>query len=115
MYEEVSFESIESRPKLRHGMLPTNVKNIDKQRWGWTKYGPNNFGYGMVREEGEWYCQCCGAFQPEGMAQYLFPMDKEKKDYLRVCSICKHKQIETKIKKNKFFFKLELVRSYEKK
>lgn len=66
-----------------------------KMRYGWSKYGGPMFG--LVKSEHEWYCQSCSQLQPEGVAQYMIPINETLREYVRVCSICKHKQISEKI------------------
>lgn len=61
-----------------------------KMRYGWSKYGGPM--YGLVREEQSWHCQCCGKEQPKTVPQYMMPLDGMNRDFVRICSICKHRQ-----------------------
>jgi hypothetical protein len=65
---------------------------------GWTKWGGARSG--MLKEELEyWYCQNCGDKQISLLPSYMFPMDDECRDFVRVCSLCKAKAIVERLSK----------------
>jgi hypothetical protein len=79
-----------------------------KVRYGWSKFGGGFFG--MVKNEGDWFCQSCGQVQPEEFPQYMVPLDKTERDFLRICSVCKHIQIRHKLGKYNYVRIIQIVR-----
>lgn len=73
------------------------MSDVNKAKYGWSRWG--GAMYGLVKSEGEWVCQGCGKDQPVGVPQYYFPWDKEEREYVRLCSVCKHIQLSNKIPK----------------
>ena len=88
------------------------MDNIDltwgKIRYGWSKFGGGFFG--MVKNEGDWFCQACGQKQPEEFPQYMIPTDKNERDFIRICSVCKHIQIKHKLSKYSYIRIIKIVR-----
>jgi len=67
--------------------------SVTKMLYGWSKWGKGNFG--IFREIAEeWNCQLCAAKQIIGLPRYFFPMDDFRRDFLMVCSSCRHDLIE---------------------
>lgn len=90
----------------------TSVKTMEhrvitwgKVRYGWSKYGGPM--YGIVRSESEWICQACGDPQPHGVAEYVLPIDSMKRDYVRICAVCKHVQHRRRMT---YYHLIQLVR-----
>lgn len=72
--------------------------SITKKMYGWSKYGGARKG--LVKEElREWSCQLCGSRHVDSLPSYFVPEDESQREYMRVCSYCKHlameKQVET--------------------
>lgn len=70
-------------------------QELGKESYGWSKYGGGM--HGLVGDEGDWFCQLCGEEQPEESPKYMLPMDGTKREFLRVCSVCKHVQLKHKL------------------
>lgn len=59
-----------------------------KKMYGWSKWGGANLGL-FIEDMDEWCCQACGGKQPRGLPSYMLPHDSYKRDYFRICSVCK--------------------------
>jgi hypothetical protein len=90
-----------------------NRVEINKRMYGWSKYGGGM--YGMVKGESDWFCQSCGSKQAKEMAQYMIPIDIFKRDYIRVCGICKHVQLRHKLNYRQLCFRFRVREIHEKK
>lgn len=66
--------------------------DLNKLKYGWSKYGGSNLGLVKDRIDDEWYCTCCGLKQPKGIPTYL--IEFAPKDYLRICPVCENKRIQ---------------------
>jgi len=67
----------------------TVIVTINQAKYGWTKYGGAR--QGLVKGEHEfWYCQCCKTKLTKEMPQYMFPIDKNLREYVRICNTCEH-------------------------
>lgn len=78
--------------------MADNIKKVSvtKQMYGWTKWGGPNMG--LVKEElDEWYCQVCSSRQTRALPAYMIPLDKSERDFVRVCSLCKNKQLVAEV------------------
>lgn len=67
-----------------------------KKMYGWSKWGGRTMGL-IVDEIDEWSCQSCGLPQTKTLPSYMFPLDPAKRDYCRVCSVCKNMAVLKKI------------------
>lgn len=92
---------------MEHRVTVTTKATFTKMCYGWSKYGGPM--YGLVKDEQEWCCQACGKTQPEGFPQYMMPMDTSNREFLRICSVCKHTQLKKKMNYQKL---IELVRNH---
>lgn len=63
--------------------------------YGWSKYGGPR--YGLLKDEKDWFCQVCGEKQAKEMAQYMLPIDPFRRDFVRICGVCKHIQYRSKL------------------
>jgi len=71
--------------------------SITKMMYGWSKYGGKN--YGVVKHNGGWFCQTCGAEQPKSVPSYMFCTDNGGfREFVRLCSCCENLVKEKKIK-----------------
>jgi hypothetical protein len=71
-----------------------------KMCYGWSKY--NGGMSGLVKDEDDWFCQCCGEKQPKEFPQYMIPADSLEREFFRICSVCKHIQLRNKIERYQF-------------
>jgi len=73
-------------------------RKITKMMYGWSKYGGGR--YGLVGEETlpEWTCQACGSQIPKLIPPFMFPIDGDYRDFLRICANCQHNVIMYKVK-----------------
>ena len=63
--------------------------------YGWSKWGGGNKG--LVKEElKEWYCQACIKPQKKELPSYM--VETATREFVRVCSSCKHKMIKKNLK-----------------
>lgn len=68
---------------------------ITRLMYGWSKWGGGNKG--LVKEElDEWYCQSCSETQRKGLPSYM--VETAEREFVRVCSKCKHKMVEQNLK-----------------
>ena len=73
--------------------------------YGWSKWGGGNKG--LVKEElNEWYCQSCAKIQRKGLPSYM--VETAPREFVRVCSKCKHKMIVEKL--DSFYELIKIVR-----
>ncbi len=79
-----------------------------KQKYGWSKYSGGFMG--LVKDENDWYCQACGEPQAKELPQYMLPISKMEREYVRICSVCKHIQLRHKIGKYNFVRIIQIVR-----
>jgi len=65
-----------------------------KKMYGWDKYGGGRRG--MVIEDLDiWYCQSCKERQSRESPAYMLPLDEDiRREFVRVCSDCKHRAVE---------------------
>lgn len=66
-------------------MLLKNVK------YTWAKYGRYITGTENRVPNADWCCQACGEQQPYDIDPFLF--QKEKNEYLRICSLCQRQVV----------------------
>lgn len=84
-------------------------KEYNKEKYGWSKYGRNQTGE-PVDTEGKWSCQTCGQLQSDGCPHYILPMNEIRNEFLRICSVCKHIQLENKLSEYDYLVIISLVR-----
>ena len=73
----------------------TRTIKITRLMYGWSKWGGGNKG--LVKEElKEWYCQSCINLQKKELPSYM--VETATREFVRVCSNCKHKMIQKKLK-----------------
>lgn len=65
--------------------------------YGWTKWGGRTGGIFIDQSVEDWTCQSCGSRQTNHLPSYMYPFDEERREYMRVCSLCKHMAIIRKI------------------
>lgn len=64
-----------------------DVVNINKMKYGWTKYGGAR--HGLVKHRGEWTCQACAADHPDSLPAYMFNVDNGAfREFIRICAPC---------------------------
>ncbi len=85
-------------------------KEYNKAKFGWTKYGCTKVE--VVEDDGNWTCQTCGETQPNEFPHYFVPLDSNRYEFLKICSICKHIQLEHKLKKYDYITIINIVRRY---
>lgn len=62
---------------------------ITQKMYGWSKHG--GVRHGLVKEELDvWACQICAERQTRDMPSYMISMDEDQREFIRVCSKCKH-------------------------
>jgi len=81
-------------------MIPKDIqKEIDevfvhafnKEKYGWSKWS-GGF-HGMVGNEQDWSCQACGKQQCKELPRYKLALENSMtREYVSICSICKHVQ-----------------------
>jgi hypothetical protein len=77
-------------------MDPGSEDLTDNQmKYGWSKWGGPR--YGLLKDEKEWVCQACGEPQPKELPTYMLPLDSFYRDFVRICSNCKHIQYSRRI------------------
>jgi hypothetical protein len=82
---------------------------ISRMKFGWSKHGGAR--YGLMRQGGDWSCQCCGESQPAGMPAYMFPYDAENlREFLRICAVCENFYKEHKSEIKDFYDLIEACR-----
>lgn len=71
--------------------------SITKKMYGWSKYGGARKG--LVKEElDEWSCQLCGSTNNRSLPAYFVPEDATQREYMRICSDCKHLALKHDLK-----------------
>ena len=66
-----------------------NINRLSKARYGWTKYGGAR--QGLVKQNGNWYCQACGREHPDSMPAYMMCVDNGQfRDFVRLCAGCEN-------------------------
>jgi len=69
---------------------------ITKKMYGWSKYGGAR--HGLVKEKlPEWTCQLCGSIHTSELPSYFMEETSDKREFYRICSVCKHKAIKLEI------------------
>jgi len=86
----------------------SSSKAFNTMRYGWSKFGGGFFG--LVKNEGKWFCQACGGEQTDDLPQYYIPMDKTEREFARVCSLCKHIQFKYKLGRYNYVRIIQIVR-----
>lgn len=86
--------------------VETEEISIGKMKYGWSKWGGPM--YGLVKDEQDWFCQACSKPQPKEMPNYMLPIDRSGREFVRICSICKHIQLQNKIS---YYQLIQLVRN----
>jgi len=71
-------------------------KEYNTITYGWSKYRPKQV---KSKKEYSWTCQTCGEEQPLEVPHYFVPIDQTRHEFLRICSVCKHIQLENKLGK----------------
>lgn len=62
---------------------------ISKMKFGWSKYGGAR--QGLVKQGGNWFCQACGAEQPDSLPAYMMCVDNgEYREFIRLCAVCEN-------------------------
>jgi hypothetical protein len=90
--------------------LPLEIrKALNKQKYGWSKWGGPNFGLVQKNLTPEWFCQACKQMQPEELTPYMFEF--VEREYIRICSKCHHVRITNDIQPLQFDILIDLVRS----
>lgn len=84
-------------------------KEYNKEKYGWSKYGRMKV-VEPVETDGKWTCQTCGEQQPDSCPHYILPMDENRFEFLRICSVCKHIQLENKLTEYDYLVIIRLVR-----
>ena len=57
--------------------------------FGWTKYGGAR--HGLVKQNGNWYCQACGKEHPDSMPAYMLCIDNGNyREFVRLCGNCEN-------------------------
>lgn len=73
---------------------------ITKKMYGWSKWGGARFG--MITRETtwspSWVCQVCGKDQVRELPHYMIPLKGTDREYIQVCSTCKHESVINKLK-----------------
>lgn len=69
-------------------------RQINKEKYGWSKYGGGNHGLVTQDIHESWFCQTCGEEQPEAIKPYMY--EYFPRDYIRICPICYAKTIVLK-------------------
>lgn len=72
-----------------------------RMMYGWSKHGGPN--QALVKQSGDWCCQCCGQQQTEELNAYMFEMDLGMREFFRICAKCKKVALEHNVHN---FFKL---------
>ena len=71
--------------------------HLPQQFWSKWSWG----GFGILKEElDEWYCQVCGEKQVKEFPSYMVSVDKNGREFVRICCLCR-----VKIKKNEIDLK----------
>jgi hypothetical protein len=86
----------------------SDCKAFNQMRYGWSKFGGGFFG--LVKNEGIWICQACGEEQTDDLPQYYIAMDKSEREFVRICSICKHVQLKYKLGRYNYTRIIQIVR-----
>lgn len=71
------------------------IKAINKERYGWSKYGGGNHGLYQGEVDTTWCCQLCGQEQPKALPPFMYPI--EPRIYIRICGNCQAIAIRTKV------------------
>lgn len=79
--------------------------------YGWSKWGGANKGLEYGSKNGNWHCQICGEEQPAELRPYFFPLDKELRNFLRICINCQHKVMKFNI--HRVDRLIDMVRPYK--
>lgn len=67
---------------------------ITQSMYGWSKHGGAR--HGLVKENLDvWVCQICSQPQTRDMASYMISMDEDQREFIRVCSACKHEIVQS--------------------
>lgn len=82
--------------------------SITKQMFGWSKWGGATQGLFTLLPADEWFCQCCGQKQTRNLPSYMIPLDKSRRNFVKVCSICRYRFL---INKLRIFFDLKTPKS----
>lgn len=83
-------------------------KALNKQKYGWSKWGGANFGLVQKNLTEEWSCQACGEKQTNELPPYMFEF--VEREYVRICSKCHHIRITLEILPLQFAILVECVR-----
>ncbi len=70
-----------------NGQLPEEIrKALNKQKYGWSKWGGANMGLVQKNLTETWFCQSCKQEQPDKLTPYMF--EYASREYIRICSKC---------------------------
>lgn len=70
-------------------------KNLNRAKFGWTKWGGANQGLVQKNLTQEWNCQSCGEKQTDELPPYMFEF--AEREYIRICSKCHHIRLKLSI------------------
>jgi len=89
--------------------LPEEVrKALNKQKYGWSKWGGPNMGLVQKNLTETWFCQACCEEQPDDLSPYMFEF--VEREYVRICSKCHAIRLKENIQPLEFEKLCDLVR-----
>ncbi len=83
-------------------------KNLDRAKYGWSRYGGPNRG--LVQEDltEEWNCQACGETQTNQLPPYMYEFSP--REFVRICSKCHYTRLQEAIEPLQFDILIAIVR-----
>lgn len=77
------------------GLDKLSKKELDRMKYGWSKYGKSNMGLVQNEKDEEWICQSCAQTQACDIPSFMFEFGL--REFIRICPACQHKKLKHNI------------------